>query len=78
MAEVARVRQVPGPTRPLLLIVPTDAQATLRQIRPCLRAEGRTNIARYGTPIVISQQIADRPLDEIRSAAARFHPGLSD
>ena len=48
--------------------------------RPCprpvtwLRAEGRSNIARYGTPIVMSQHSMNRTLDEIQSAVSRIHP----
>jgi hypothetical protein len=73
-AEVAAVRQAPGATRPVLLIVPRDTQAVLRRMRPWLRAEGRSHIARYGTPIVMAHHLADHTLDEIQSAVAHLQP----
>jgi hypothetical protein len=73
-ADIAAVRQGSGPTAPVLLIVPTDKQAVLTQVRPWIRAESRTNIARFGTPIVVPQQSANRTLDEIQTAVARLRP----
>ena len=54
-AGIVAVRQSITPARAALLVVPRDKEATLRQMRPWLRAEGRTNIANYGTPIVVSE-----------------------
>jgi hypothetical protein len=73
-SEVMRVRQAIEPKRRALLIVPADQSAVLRQMRPWLRAEGRSNIARYGTPIVLTSASVNRTIDETHSAIARLHP----
>jgi hypothetical protein len=58
----------------LLLIHPADPQATLRQVRPWLRRETRQNLARYGSPIVVSDLSLDRSLAEIEAAIAEHLP----
>jgi len=73
-ADIMAVRQSITPARAALLIVPRDKEAALRQMRPWLRAEGRTNIASYGTPIVVSQHSIDHKLEDIQSAVAHFRP----
>ena len=72
--EIARVRPGHDPARALLLIVPRNPHAVLNQIRPWLRAECRTNLARYGTPIVMSQLSMNRTLDDIQAAISRHQP----
>ncbi|MEV4760961.1 hypothetical protein AB0J86_38540 [Micromonospora sp. NPDC049559] len=73
--EVAAVRPGVNPRGsahvPVLLIFPVDPAAVLRQVRPWLRQETRSNLARFGTPIVISGQSFDRSLDEIAAAVNR-------
>lgn len=76
-ADIARVTEAPGPRNPVLLIVPADAPAALRQMRPWLRAEGRKGIARYGSPLVIAQELTDSTHAEIQSAVAHFCPSLT-
>lgn len=72
-ADVASVkrsighRMRPG-SPPVLLIYPADAEAFAGQARPWLRREARANLARYGTPIVISDLSLDRSLDDIEAA----------
>lgn len=73
-AEIVAVRQSSGPDRPMLLIVPADPQAVLKQEWPWLRSDGRTNIARYGTPITVAQPSVDHTLHDIQSAIARLRP----
>jgi hypothetical protein len=75
--EIAAVRQASGPTRPALLIIPNDTAAALSRMRPWLRAEGRSNLARYGTPIVVPQQSMDHTLDQMCAAFARLRPAPS-
>lgn len=53
---------------PVLLIFPADPQAALGQIRPWLRREARGNLARYGTPIVLSGLSLDHSIDDIAAA----------
>jgi hypothetical protein len=53
---------------PVLLIFPSDPQGALGQVRPWLRREARGNLARYGTPIVLSGLSLDRSLDDIAAA----------
>ena len=67
-AEVAAVRQTSGPTRPALLIIAVDNRVALSRMRPWLRSEGRTNIARYGTPIVVPEHSMDHTLEQMQSA----------
>jgi len=62
-----------SPRRPgkrLLLIFPVDTTHTLRQVRPWLRREARSNDAQYGSPIVVSDQSLDHSIDDIASAIA--------
>ncbi|SNY64811.1 hypothetical protein [Paractinoplanes atraurantiacus] len=68
---------MPGRGRPVLLIVPADVQGALRRMRTWLHHEGRSGIARYGTPLVISQDVTDRTHAEILSAVAYFRPALA-
>lgn len=56
---------------PLLLIVPADPDAALRQVRPWLRQEARANLSRHGTPVVISGLSIDHSLDDIVEAVRR-------
>lgn len=56
---------------PALLIFPADPQAALGQVRPWLRPEARGNLARYGTPIVLSGLSLDRSIDDIAAAVSR-------
>jgi hypothetical protein len=53
---------------PVLLIFPADPQAAIGQIRPWLRREARGNLARYGTPIVVSGLSLDHSIDDIAAA----------
>jgi hypothetical protein len=53
---------------PVLLIVPTDPEAALARTHPWLRREARANLARHGTPIVLSGQSLDHSLDAIAGA----------
>jgi hypothetical protein len=48
-----------------LFVIVVDPQAVIAQARPWLRAEARANLARHGTPIVVSGRSLDRPLTEI-------------
>jgi hypothetical protein len=75
-ADVASVRRsVGGRVRagslPVLLVYPADAEAVAGQARPWLRREARGNLARYGTPIVVSGMSLDRSLDDIGAAIRR-------
>jgi hypothetical protein len=56
---------------PVLLIFPADPQAALGQVRPWLRREARGNLARYGTPIVLSGLSLDHSLDDIATAVSQ-------
>jgi hypothetical protein len=60
--------------RPVLLIIPAAPQAAVSQARPWLRREARRNIARYGTPIVLSGLSLDHSLDDIAAAVCRCRP----
>jgi hypothetical protein len=72
-AEIAAVRPGVSPAdRPVLLIVPADPQGAVRRMRPWVRSEGRTNLGRYGTPIVIPEQSMNRTVAEMRDAIAPF------
>jgi hypothetical protein len=53
---------------PVLLIFPAEPQAALAQVRPWLRREARDNLARYGTPIVLSCLSLDHSIDDIAAA----------
>lgn len=73
--EVATVRRTAAlnGTRntPVLLIVPAEPEAVLGRVRPWLRREARGNIARYGTPIVLSGLSLDHSIDDIAAAVHR-------
>jgi hypothetical protein len=64
---------------PVLLIVPTDPEAAVAQTHPWLRREARANLARHGTPIVLSGKSLDHSLDAIARAVQhhrkKSHPG---
>jgi hypothetical protein len=75
-AAVADVRPGLSPqNRPVLLILPADPPAAVRSMRPWVRSEGRTNLARYGTPIVIPEQSVDHTVADIAAAIARLSSG---
>jgi hypothetical protein len=59
---------------PVLQVYPADAQAAIRQVRPWLRREARRNLARYGTPFVLSGLSMDKSLDDIAAAITRRLP----
>jgi hypothetical protein len=72
-ALIADVRPAASPqNRPVLLILPTDPQAAVQSMRPWVRSEGRTNLARYGTPIVIPEQSVDHSVTEMAAAIDRL------
>jgi hypothetical protein len=70
-AEIADVRRAARSNFPVLLLVPTDPAAVLARTRPWLRAEGRANLAEFGTPVVLMAQSMNHSLDEIQAAMAR-------
>jgi hypothetical protein len=72
--EIIRVRQAIEPKRAAVLIVPADGSAVVRQMWPWLRAEGRANLARYGTPIVLTSASMSRTIGETYPVIARWHP----
>lgn len=75
-AEVSAVRpSVDSRGQPVLLVVPVDAQAAVRRAGPWRRAELRTNLHRYGTPIAVNGRSLDRSLDEIAAAARGYGAG---
>ncbi|GAB4053409.1 hypothetical protein [Catellatospora paridis] len=53
---------------PVLLIVPTEPQDAVWRLRPWLRGEGRANLARFGTPLVIQGGSLSWSLADIRTA----------
>lgn len=70
-ADVAAVRRgasLGARSRPILLVVPVDPAATIRAMRPWLRHEGRGELAKYGSPVVLRQASLNRPLDDILAA----------
>lgn len=69
-AEVAGVRPGVRNNFPVLLLIPTDPAAVVARTRPWLRAEARTNLAEFGTPVVLMAQSLNRSLDEIQAAIA--------
>lgn len=72
VASVQRTAAVSGrPNTPVLLIVPTEPEAVAARVRPWLRREARGNVARYGTPIVLSGVSFDRSVDDIAAAVRR-------
>lgn len=69
-ADVASVRRsVGGRLRagspPVLLVYPADAVAAVGKVRPWLRREARSNLAAYGTPIVVPGASLDQSLEDI-------------
>jgi len=67
--EVARVRRGTGPAnRPVLLVHPVDPAATIARMRPWLRRQARTEMARFGAPIVLQQASLSRSVTEIEAA----------
>jgi hypothetical protein len=73
-AEVADVRPGVRNNFPVLLLVPADPAAIVARTRPWLRAEARTNLAEFGTPIVLMAQSMNRSLDEIQAAIVDRRP----
>lgn len=73
--EVAAVRRTAALSgkrnTPVLLIVPTEPEIVLGGVRPWLRPEARGDLARYGTPIVLSGLSLDHSLDDIAAAVHR-------
>lgn len=80
-ADVASVRRSTGGhattgTLPVLLVYPADPAAVAGRVRPWLRREARGNLARHGTPIVLSGASLDKSLDDIDAAIRlRLSPG---
>jgi hypothetical protein len=59
------IRRSVGPLqRPLLLIIPTAPDAVIRQVRQWLRPDVRRNLARYGAPLALADNILDHSLDD--------------
>jgi hypothetical protein len=73
-AEISSVKRGVKSGFPVLLIVPTAPEAVVGQVRPWLRSEARSHLARYGTPIVVSGQSMDHSVDDILSAIHQHHP----
>lgn len=69
--EISAVRRACG-ERGRLLLVPADPEDALRQTLPWLRREARTNMARHGTPIVLSDLSLDHSADDILGAVQRY------
>lgn len=63
-----------GTSTPVLLIVPTAPEVVVDRVRPWLFREARGNLARYGTPIVLSDRSLDHSLDDITTAVRRLRP----
>jgi hypothetical protein len=75
VAAVRRTAALRGRTStPVLLIVPTEPQVVVDRVRPWLVREARGNLARYGTPIVLSGQSLDHSLDAIATAVRHRLP----
>jgi hypothetical protein len=58
----------------VLLIVVTRPDDVIAATRPWLRQEARSNLARFGTPIVIADASLDQPVDAILDATRRHRP----
>jgi hypothetical protein len=72
VSSVKRSTSLRGRARPVLLIFPASPQAAVGQARPWLRRVARRNIARYGTPIVVSGLSLDHSVDDIAAAVRPF------
>ena len=59
-------------SKPLILIVPAVPEAVNRQVRPWLRHDVRRRLARYGTPLVVSDSILDHSVDDIFTAIQQY------
>ncbi|MCO5973342.1 hypothetical protein [Actinoallomurus soli] len=78
VADVRRTAALRGRTStPVLLIVPTQPEIVVDRVRPWLFREARGNLARYGTPIVLSDQSLDHSLDDITTAVRRLRPAVA-
>ncbi|MCO5994790.1 hypothetical protein [Actinoallomurus rhizosphaericola] len=78
VADVRRTVALRGKTStPVLLIVPTQPEIVVDRVRPWLFREARGNLARYGTPIVLSDQSLDHSLDDITTAVRRLRPAVA-
>lgn len=68
-------RAVSGGTQiPVLLVVPADADATVRQVHWWLRADARRELATLGSPIVLDDRSLDHTLTEIGAAVSAHRP----
>lgn len=63
-----------GTLIPVLLVVPTDSEATIRQMHWWLRIDARRELASLGSPIVLDDRPLNHTLDEIRSAVITHTP----
>jgi hypothetical protein len=75
IAEVRSGMRMRGRVQtPVLLVVPADPDATVRQARWWLRREARTDLASLGAPVVIDDRSLDHTLADIRAAVATHAP----
>jgi hypothetical protein len=76
--EVSSVKLGTGSGRrasvPVLLIFPADPHAAIGAARPWLRRELRGNLARHGTPIVVSGTSLDHSVDDMAAAVRQYWP----
>ncbi|WP_433178154.1 hypothetical protein [Actinoallomurus sp. CA-150999] len=78
VASVTRSVALRGKTStPVLLIVPAEPEDVVRRAWPWLRREARGNMARYGTPIVLSDLSLDHSIDDIVTAVRRRRPATA-
>ncbi|BCJ38434.1 hypothetical protein Athai_59370 [Actinocatenispora thailandica] len=68
LRSVRRGIRLGQPQSPVLLVFPADPAGTVRAMRPWLRRQGRDELARYGTPIVLGAASLNRPLEDILAA----------
>ncbi len=73
-AELATVSHGVRANFVVLLLVPTDPQAVLAQVRPWLRGEARKNLAEFGTPIVLMAQSMNRSLAQVAAGIDQHRP----
>ncbi|MEV5708649.1 hypothetical protein [Actinoallomurus sp. NPDC052274] len=79
VASVRRSAALRGKTStPVLLIVPTRPEIVVVRVRPWLLREARGNLARYGTPIVLSDLSLDHSIDDIVTAVRRRRPATGE